>query len=109
MDKKTRQKAVEFTAERLGLGDPEAEWSASIGEDGNVRFERLWRVTDAHTIEGKFLVSTEAHKLHGLASLHAETYARPAALVKVSVETEGANSEADGEDTSVPTDSYSDH
>jgi DNA gyrase subunit B len=106
LDKKTRQKAVEFTAERLGLGDPEAKWSASIGEDGNVRFERLWRgVTDAHIIEGKFLVSTEAHKLHGLASLQAETYARPAALVKVSVETEGTNSEADGEDTSVPTDS----
>ena len=48
-----------------------------------MRFERLWRgVTDVHEVDGRFLVSTEAHKLHALASEHAEAYATPARLVK---------------------------
>jgi DNA gyrase subunit B len=83
LDRKTREQALQFTAQRLGLGDTEAEWSAYLGDDGNVRFERLWRgVTDVHEIDGRFLFSTEAHKLHGLASEHAEAYAAPARLVK---------------------------
>ena len=87
LDNSTRLQALQFAAERLGMADTEAKWSASIGDDGVVRIERLWRgVTDVHEIEARFLTSTEARKLHGLASSHAETYARPARLVKISTE-----------------------
>ena len=87
LDNSTRLQALQFAAERLGMADTEAKWSASIGDDGVVRIERLWRgVTDVHEIEARFLTSTEARKLHGLASSHAETYARPARLVKISAE-----------------------
>ena len=99
LDRETRIKALEFTARRIGLGDKEAKWSAYIGEDGNVRFERLWRgVTDVHEIEAKFLVSAEAHKLHALAESEAETYAQPAFLVKTSVEADAVPDDDTQED-----------
>ena len=85
MNAATREKALIFAAERLGLGDLEAKWSVSIADDGAVQFKRLWRgVTDVHEIDGRFLSSTEAHKLHSLAGAHAEAYAKPAQLVKIS-------------------------
>ena len=85
MNAATREKALTFAAERLGLGDLEAKWSVSIADDGAVQFKRLWRgVTDVHEIDGRFLSSTEAHKLHSLAGAHAEAYAKPAQLVKIS-------------------------
>ena len=78
-----RAQAVQFAAKRMELEDTEAKWSARMREDGSVRFERVWRgVTDVHDIEARFLTSTEAHKLHGLAGTHAETYAMPCRLVK---------------------------
>ncbi|MEL7445261.1 MAG: DNA topoisomerase (ATP-hydrolyzing) subunit B [Pseudomonadota bacterium] len=83
LDAKTRTAALEFTAQRMELGDPEAKWSASLRDDGSVRFDRLWRgVTDVHEIEARFLTSTEAHKLHSLAGPQAETYAQAVRLVK---------------------------
>ena len=52
-------------------------------ETGDVRFDRVWRgVTDVHLIEGKFLDSAEARKLHVRGVEQAETYASPARLVK---------------------------
>jgi DNA gyrase subunit B len=76
--------ALERAAARLGAGDREARWSASQRADGTVVFRRLWRgVTDVHEIEARFLASTEAHKLHGLAASQAETYATPVRLVRV--------------------------
>ncbi|HAU21381.1 MAG TPA: DNA gyrase subunit B, partial [Erythrobacter sp.] len=99
LDRNTREQALQFTAQRLGLGDTEAKWSSHIGEDGNVRFERLWRgVTDVHEFDGRFLVSTEAHKLHGLASEHAEAYATPARLVKAGNLDEVPSDDAEGDD-----------
>jgi DNA gyrase subunit B len=75
--------ALARAAERLGGGDREARWSASQREDGSVIFERLWRgVTDVHEIDGRFLVSTEAHKLHALAAAQADAYAAPVKLVR---------------------------
>lgn len=75
--------ALERAAGRLGAGDREARWSASQREDGTVVFERLWRgVTDVHEIDARFLASTEAHKLHGLAAAQAETYVAPVSLVR---------------------------
>jgi DNA gyrase subunit B len=83
LDDTTRAKALEFTAERLGMDDPEARWSGELRGDGAAVFRRMWRgVEDVHEIEGKFLDSTEARKLHRLAGEMAEIYARPARLVK---------------------------
>ncbi|TAD78678.1 MAG: DNA gyrase subunit B, partial [Sphingomonadales bacterium] len=75
--------ALGRAAGRLGAGDREARWSALQRDDGTVVFERLWRgVKDVHEIEARFLTSTEAHKLHGLAAAQADTYASPVRLVR---------------------------
>jgi DNA gyrase subunit B len=79
--------ALGRAAGRLGAGDREARWSASQRADGTVVFERLWRgVTDVHEIDARFLSSTEAHKLHGLAAAQAEAYAEPVKLVRAGAE-----------------------
>ena len=83
-----RSEALSRAAAHLQLGDPEANWSADRLENGTVRFHRLWRgVTDVHEIEGKFLDSAEARKLHRVASEQAEVYTAPVRLVKGSEET----------------------
>ena len=77
--------ALNRAAGRLGAGDREARWNASQRDDGTVVFERLWRgVTDVHEIEARFLSSTEAHKLHGLAAAQADTFSTPVRLVRAS-------------------------
>ena len=87
--------ALTRAAGRLGAGDREARWSASQREDGTVVFERLWRgVTDVHEIDARFLSSTEAHKLHGLAAAQAEAYAEPVKLVRAGAEAEEPEPEA---------------
>ncbi|MFZ9396708.1 MAG: toprim domain-containing protein, partial [Erythrobacter sp.] len=102
LDPATRAQALQLAAQRMELGDIEARWSARIGTDGVVRFERLWRgVTDVHEIEAKFLVSAEAHKLHALAGSQAEPYARPARLVKTGAEPEPV-AEDDGDTDDLP-------
>jgi DNA gyrase subunit B len=86
--------ALNRAAGRLGAGDREARWSASQREDGTVVFERLWRgVTDVHEIDARFLASTEAHKLHGLAAAQAEAYAAPVKLVRAGAEAEEPEAE----------------
>ena len=98
LDGNTRLSALEFAAQRLGQGDTEARWSARMRDDGSVLFERLWRgVTDAHEIDARFLSSTEAHKLHSLASSHAEAYAAPSRLVKTAT-AESTEDDADSDD-----------
>ena len=78
-----RSEALNKAAAHLQMGDTEARWSADIGEDGLVRFRRLWRgVTDVHEIEAAFLTSAEARKLHRVAGEHAEVYQSPVHLVK---------------------------
>ncbi len=75
--------ALGRAAGRLGAGDREARWSAYQRDDGTVVFERMWRgVKDVHEIEARFLSSTEAHKLHGLAAAQADAYASPVRLVR---------------------------
>lgn len=81
--------ALGRAAGRLGAGDREARWSAYQRDDGTVVFERLWRgVKDVHEIEARFLSSTEAHKLHGLAAAQAEAYTDPVKLVRAGAEVE---------------------
>ena len=78
-----RLAALEATAARLQSGDADATWSARMLESGTVQFSRLWRgVTDVHEIDGRFLTSTEALKLHSLAAPQAETYSGAVRLVK---------------------------
>jgi len=92
--------ALDRAAGRLGAGDREARWSASQREDGTVVFERLWRgVTDVHEIDARFLSSTEAHKLHGLAAPQADAYAAPVRLVRAGDAPEEPEAEADLGDT----------
>ncbi|MEZ5734291.1 MAG: DNA gyrase subunit B [Novosphingobium sp.] len=78
LDRATRTKALEFTAERLAMDDPEARWSAEMADDGSAIFRRLWRgVEDVHVIEARFVDSAEARKLHRLASEFARSMPGP--------------------------------
>ncbi len=87
--------ALDRAAGRLGAGDREARWSAYQRDDGTVVVERMWRgVKDVHEIEARFLSSTEAHKLHGLAAAQADAYASPVRLVRAG---DAANEEPEAE------------
>ena len=98
-----RLTALESTASQLEVGDQDAKWSVRVLESGTVQFSRLWRgVTDVHEIEGRFLISTEAHKLHSIAVDQADAYGTPVRLVKAGesaeLETEAAGEEDTSED-----------
>ena len=85
--------------------DNEGKWQGGIAEDGGYHFQRLWRgVTDHHVIDGAFLMSAEARKLHKLASEESESYVTPSRLVKIAtmavVETEiEVDAELEGEES----------
>ena len=77
-----REAAMTRAAERMQMSDPEATWSGTLTDNG-ARLDRVWRgVTDVHLIEGKFLESAEARRLHGLVAGLGDIYANPARLVK---------------------------
>jgi DNA gyrase subunit B len=76
--------AIARVAAWLDHGDAEARWTGRVGAEGGYHLERLWRgVTDHHIIEGSFLGSAEARKLHALAQEQAEAYAAPSRLVSI--------------------------
>ncbi len=107
LDADTRMQALEYAAQRLGMGDPEAEWSVLRRDDGSIVFARKWRgVTDAHEIEAKFLDSAEARKLHRIAEEHADAFAQPSSFARGSAEAEpepeAATDDTDGEDNAAP-------
>ncbi|MEP3302256.1 MAG: DNA gyrase subunit B, partial [Roseibium sp.] len=78
-----RLTALETSAARLEAGDQDARWSVRMLESGTVQFSRLWRgVTDVHEIEGRFLISTEAQKLHSIAADQADAYEHAVRFVK---------------------------
>ncbi|MEZ5743776.1 MAG: DNA topoisomerase (ATP-hydrolyzing) subunit B [Sphingomonadaceae bacterium] len=104
LDAATRLKALEYAAERLGLNDPEARWSAEMRENGDALLRRLWRgVEDVHEIEARFIESAEARKLHARAGEFADTYAQPVRLVRGTAASEEpepvAEDEGEGEAT----------
>ena len=71
------------TAERALTGGGEAVWTVDAVEGGGYTLERRWRgVSDHHVIDAAFLASQEARRMHKLAAEQADTYARPARLVK---------------------------
>ena len=77
-----REATVAEVSRRLDAGDREATWAARLTEDGGIHFERLWRgVTDHHMVEAAFIGSTEARKLHTLASEQADSFASAGKLV----------------------------
>ncbi|OZA90772.1 MAG: DNA gyrase subunit B, partial [Erythrobacter sp. 34-65-8] len=97
LDAAGRAAALTAAAARLQMGDREARWSAELRGDGSATLHRLWRgVTDVHEIEGSFIDSAEARKLHRLASENADVYATPSRLVKGSAE-----SDEDSDDTGI--------
>ncbi|MEQ8310779.1 MAG: DNA topoisomerase (ATP-hydrolyzing) subunit B [Sphingopyxis sp.] len=70
-------------AERALTGGGEAVWTVDAVEGGGYTLERRWRgVSDHHAIDAAFLASQEARRMHKLAAEQADTYARPARLVK---------------------------
>jgi len=90
---------LQRAAAQLQMGDPEAKWLASVTENGDARFDRVWRgVADVHLVEEKFLESAEARKLDRRGTEQADAYVSPARLVKAgSAPVEEAAGEA-GED-----------
>ncbi len=99
-----RDERLVQAAGQIQLSDPEAEWSARTTETGDVRFDRVWRgVTDVHLIEEKFLDSAEARKLHTRGVAQADTYAKPARLVKAgSAEPQPVDDNAEETDADTP-------
>ncbi|AWW73461.1 DNA topoisomerase (ATP-hydrolyzing) subunit B [Erythrobacter sp. KY5] len=98
-----RLAALEAAAARLEASDMDAKWTVSVRESGAVLFSRLWRgVTDVHEIDGRFLSSTEAIKLHGLAAPQSDAYEGSVRLVKAGEltdeEPETASDDDDGEE-----------
>ena len=82
LDLAQRRAVVVQVVHGLDAGDPEARWSARLAEDGGFHVERIWRgVTDHHIIEGAFLGSAEARKLHALAVEQGDAFAQTARLV----------------------------
>jgi len=76
-----KAKVIAKVAEWLNAGDPEANWSGEVAQEGGYLLRRLWRgVTDAYVIEPNFLVSAEARKLDTLAKEQAAAYAKPSTL-----------------------------
>ncbi|MEG3176932.1 MULTISPECIES: DNA topoisomerase (ATP-hydrolyzing) subunit B [Sphingomonadaceae] len=95
LDLEARREVVVQVVRGLDAGDPEARWSARLAEDGGFHVERVWRgVTDHHIIEGAFLGSAEARKLHGLAVEQQEAYEQTARIVS-SKAAAAAQAEAD--------------
>lgn len=101
-----RTAALEAAAAQLEAGDQDAKWSVRVLESGTVQFSRLWRgVTDVHEIEGRFLISTEAQKLHSIAADQADAYGAPVRFVKAGeeaqTEPESAGDEEAGDDAPI--------
>ena len=79
-----RANALNLAAQWLGRADLEAQWSATVGADGDYVLRRLWRgVTDHNIIDAAFLMSQEARRLHTLVAEQSESYAHVARLVSV--------------------------
>ncbi|MAY20335.1 MAG: DNA topoisomerase (ATP-hydrolyzing) subunit B [Erythrobacteraceae bacterium] len=94
-----RLTALEAAAARLEASDADAKWSVRVLESGTVQVSRLWRgVTDVHEIDGRFLTSTEAIKLHGLAAPMADAYEGTARLVKAGDAADEDTETVQGED-----------
>jgi DNA gyrase subunit B len=84
----------------LGRADPEAKWEVEATSEGGYHAKRFWRgVTDHHIVDAAFIASTEARRLHALATEQAESYVAVARILPIGkVEVEETE---DGEDAPV--------
>jgi len=99
MSKQARNAALAIAAAQLQSGDKDAVWKAEVTDNGDVRFDRVWRgVADVHLVEEKFLESAEARKLHSRATSQAEAYTTPAMLVKIGSNTAASDDEGESEE-----------
>ena len=91
-------------AERALTGGAEAVWTVEAVEGGGYTLERRWRgVSDHHAIDAAFLGSQEARRMHKLAAEQADSYARPARLVKATGAVAEVETEiVDGEESDLP-------
>jgi len=95
--------AAASVAAWLGRADPEASWSGTAASDGGYHLIRLWRgVSDHHIVDGAFVGSQEARKLHALATEQAPTYATIARIVPVRLAERPAEAE-DGDEAAADT------
>jgi DNA gyrase subunit B len=77
-----RAGAVALAGEWLTRGDPEGRWTGILSEEGGYHLQRLWRgVTDHHIIDGSFLISQEARRLHTLIEEQVDAYVAPSRIV----------------------------
>ncbi|KMS54140.1 DNA topoisomerase (ATP-hydrolyzing) subunit B [Sphingobium cupriresistens] len=84
LDTQTQAQRLAATVTWMGAQDVEGRWTGSVAEEGGFHFQRLWRgVTDHHVIEGGFVGSAEARKLHSIAAEDAGSYLTPSRLITV--------------------------
>jgi len=84
LDEATQAERLAATVTWMGAQDAEGRWTGSVAEEGGFHFQRLWRgVTDHHVIEGGFVGSAEARKLHSIAAEDAGSYLTPSRLITV--------------------------
>ncbi|MGE3746153.1 MAG: DNA gyrase subunit B, partial [Sphingomonadaceae bacterium] len=88
--------ALNEAAAWQGRADLEARWSGDIAVDGGYHFRRMWRgVEDHYIIDAGFLASTEARKLHALATEQHDSYADTARLVTIKAAEKAADDDDD--------------
>jgi DNA gyrase subunit B len=101
LDDAARNARLAATVAWIDGHDAEGSWVAEPGAEGGFHFQRQWRgVTDHMMIEGAFVGSAEARKLHGIAAEQAASYARAGRLVplKSAAAAEPVLEAEDGED-----------
>ncbi len=82
LSKDAQAQRLDATVAWMDAHDAEGRWSGRIAQEGGFHFERLWRgVTDHHMIEGGFIGSAEARKLHAIASEEGASYQSAGRLV----------------------------
>jgi DNA gyrase subunit B len=81
----TDRRAVSGTvAGWLGRADPEAKWEVEATAEDGYHAKRFWRgVTDHHIVDAAFIQSTEARRLHALATEQAESYISVARVLPI--------------------------
>jgi DNA gyrase subunit B len=78
----SRAEAAARVVAWLDAIDREAHWTGEPGAEGGYHLRRLWRgVTDHHVVDGTFVASAEARKLHALAAEQSEAYATQSRLI----------------------------
>jgi DNA gyrase subunit B len=81
-DVEAHRVAITAAAEWLSRAETEGRWTGQVSEEGGYHLQRMWRgVTDHHIIEGSFLTSQEARRLHALMLEQNETYATTSRVV----------------------------